>query len=111
MRGLTRSKESTPYKIKAHSIQDETVFVAAIRPNPEGAKKYQEICEERNKECAQQIEIVRKQLLDLVDTSADEIFRVITRKYIEKLIEEKTDMCSLLAKIKISLANYRDQYN
>lgn len=32
VRGLMRSKESTPYIIKSKSIQHPTVFVAAIRP-------------------------------------------------------------------------------
>ncbi len=111
VRRLMRSKESTPYIIKAHSIQHETVFVAAIRPNPEGAKKYQEKCAERNKECARQIKFFRMQLLDLVDKSADEILRVNTRKYIERLTEDETDMCYVLDKIKRTLGNYRDQYN
>ncbi|MDA3896772.1 MAG: hypothetical protein PF482_11580 [Desulfobacteraceae bacterium] len=32
VRSLMRSKESTPYIIKSKSIQQETVFLAAIRP-------------------------------------------------------------------------------
>jgi len=32
VRGLMRSKESTPYIMKSKSIQHNTVFVAAIRP-------------------------------------------------------------------------------
>ena len=34
IRGLIKSTQSTPYIIKSKSIQHGTVFVAAIRPNP-----------------------------------------------------------------------------
>jgi hypothetical protein len=34
VRGLMRSKEATPYICRSECIQHETVFVAAIRPNP-----------------------------------------------------------------------------
>jgi len=32
VRGFMRSREATPFIVKAHSIQHETVFVAKIRP-------------------------------------------------------------------------------
>lgn len=34
VRTLMRSKDATPYIIRSECIQHETVFVAAIRPNP-----------------------------------------------------------------------------
>ena len=36
IRGLMRSKEATPYVVKAQSIQHRSVFVAAIRPGSTG---------------------------------------------------------------------------
>ena len=33
VRGLMRSKESTPYIVRSKSIQHETVFLAAVRPS------------------------------------------------------------------------------
>lgn len=36
VRGVMRSKEATPYLLRAHCIQHPSVFVAAIRPLPAG---------------------------------------------------------------------------
>jgi len=35
VRGLMRSKDATPYICRRECIQHETVFVAAIKPNPD----------------------------------------------------------------------------
>ena len=41
VRGIMRSKESTPFIIKSQSIQHSSVFVAALRPK-EGLPTYRE---------------------------------------------------------------------
>lgn len=103
VRGIMRSKESTPYIIKSQSIQHPSVFVAKIRPNPEGKKKYIEGIKEDIKKMVTQI----KELLDLCE---NEHYKKKSLESLKYLLENKDDYDELYTRLAKKLYGIQDQY-
>ena len=101
VRALMRSKEATQYIIRRDCIQNNAVFVAAIRPNPSGAVAYQEKLENEYKELISQISAVASH-------SIDEAFKAAERTILASLVQKPVTPY-LLDKLRHKLSNYRNQ--
>ena len=99
VRGLMRSKEATPYIIRSQCIQHYAVFVAAIRPNPEGAKAFEEQEKAALVECEREIQHLATRYLRLAAMSGNSHFRIKTQEYVKRLVEAGVDRQSVRDKL------------
>ena len=102
VRKLMRGKEATPYVRKSHSIQHYSVFVAAMRDNPAGRKAHQ-------KKIESQIQRILPILYSLIDSSENETFKRLTRRYLDDL-NALANREQVLQKLTEKLHEYQRQY-
>ena len=82
VRSVMRSTESTPYIVRKKCIQHYSVFVAAIKPNPEGRAK-------KIRWYREQIEQLRLELLGLLKRTANDYYRESATKGLHILILQR----------------------
>ena len=101
IRALMESKEATPYIIRKKCIKHYSVFVAAIRPNPDGAAVYR-------RELIAEAETLQAELIELIELSGNEKYRESAKEHLKQVLylcEEER-----IKKLRDKMRNYRDQY-
>ncbi len=123
VRKLIRDKEATPYILRSRCIQHYSVFVAAIRPNPDTTGKIKRLKEEAEVAAARANEaaiiesrakkewprLCRQYEEEIVARVLDEDTREKMSSYPEYLMKNEDDYTTRFMKLKDSIHNYKDQ--
>ena len=118
VREVMRGRESTPFVVKSQSIQHYSVFVAAIRETATGTErrrkakeKQQKEDDQRQKRAEEKIPQLMRSLLEIVDRSPHESFRIGTRRYFDSLINsDELSSEEVVGKIDLAIHNYKSQF-